>query len=200
MEDLEDASEYLLVVPPDHQTDLMAKNEKRTLKNEFNCSLSANLKPHITICNFLLSEPMEQRLVSYLGIFAKSVRPFPVDISGFDHFQTHTLFLNIVSKKALTDMMKGIRTRYRKYMMINRRFPPKFPTSRPHITLARGMQPDQFERVWPKYEKKKFKASFEASELILLKKGFFDQTNYEVVNRFKLTGLSGGGTQLTIDF
>jgi 2'-5' RNA ligase len=200
MEKLEFTYEYLLVLSPDDQTSLIAASENDQLERLFNRSFSTKFKSHITVCNFLLFKQMEERLTSYFEIFAKSVKPFRVEINGFDHFETHTIFLNIISKEPIVRLMKDIRTRYRRFMMVDKGFPPFFPTSRPHMTVVRGLSPEQFELAWPEYEKKEFTAFFEVSEMVLLAREFLSQANYQVVRRITFAGTKDENIQLGLEF
>lgn len=97
-------------------------------------------------------------------------------------------------------MMIELKNRFRRYMMVTERFAPYFPKQHPHVTLARGMSSEQFEKAWPEYEGKEFKASFEVNEMVLLKKELFSQTNYQIVKHFKFTAVEKKGVQLQLLF
>ena len=58
----------------------------------------------------------------------------------------------------------------------------------PHITIARKLQPWQYEKGWLEYSNKNFTGRFIADAMLLLKRPV-GEMKYKVVHRFKFQNL-----------
>ena len=58
----------------------------------------------------------------------------------------------------------------------------------PHITIARKLQPWQYEKGWLEYSNKNFTGRFIADSMILLKRPV-GEMKYQVVQRFEFQNL-----------
>jgi len=64
---------------------------------------------------------------------------------------------------------------------------PYFITE-PHLTIARKLQPWQYEKGWLEYSNKNFTGRFIADGMLLLKRTL-DEKKYQVVQRFEFQNL-----------
>src|ERR1700753_2151844 len=143
--------EYLLVINPKGKAEEKVYEVKSFFNDNYKCSTAMH-QPHITMLNFiLLVREMEKRIILYLDRFLSNFKPFDVELHGFDHFLTHTLFIDIKTPGLIIDIVKGIRTKFRRYLIADKQYKPFFCT-KPHLTIARKMIPEQFDKAWSEWE------------------------------------------------
>ncbi|HZG24979.1 MAG TPA: hypothetical protein VEZ17_10385, partial [Chitinophagaceae bacterium] len=58
----------------------------------------------------------------------------------------------------------------------------------PHITIARKLMPDQYEKSWLEYAHRNFTGSFIADGMLLLKR-YQGEKAYQIVQRFEFGNL-----------
>ena len=178
------AYEYLLVIEP--HKDLSQKIVK--IKEEFAEAYKTEQgrwgQPQIILANFVQYAMMEERLVHRLRMVAMGATPFKIELRDFGCFPSHTIFINVVSKVPFQGLVKSIRHEAQRLMKLNDDNKPYF-TLDPHITIARKLQPWQYEKGWLEYSNKSFTGRFIADEMLLLKRPV-GEAKYKVVHRFKL--------------
>jgi 2'-5' RNA ligase len=135
---------------------------------------------------------MEQRLLNRLKIIAMGLPPIKVELKNFGSFPSHTIYINITSKGPIVNMVKQLR-QAQALMKISNDLKPHFMTE-PHLTVARKLQPWQYEKGWLEYEHKHFSGRFIADQLLLLKRRVGDKA-YQVAARFNLENLPVATTQ-----
>jgi len=184
--------EYLLVLEPHEEL----RNRIQAVKEEFATTYQHDMarwtKPHITLVNFIQYAMMEQRIVSKLKLIAMGLPPIKVNLKDFGSFPSHTIYINITSKIPVVNMVKALREA-QSLMKINNDNKPHFITE-PHLTIARKLQPWQYEKSWLEYEHKNFTGSFIANNLMLLKRRVGDK-KYQIAQRFILENLPVVTTQ-----
>src|SRR5580765_7494911 len=178
--------EYLLVLSP-HQ-ELWQRILK--VKNEFYETYKATTakwgKPHVTIVNFVQYEMMEERIINRLKIIGMSYPPFKVELKDFGSFPSHTIYINIVSKVAVMNAVKTLRQNAQTFMKIDKDNKPYFITE-PHLTIARKLQPWQYEKGWLEYEHAHFHGRFIADHALLLRRRA--EEYYKQVEKFVFEGV-----------
>ena len=195
----ESAHEYLLLIEPKGNAEQKTNEIKCVFGRDYKCAMATS-KPHITVAYFLLvGRRMEARVLKYLTRFLSSCKPFDLEIDGFDHFLTHTIFLKVNDNDSIKTLVKDIRKKFRKYLMPDEKFPPFFCTT-PHLTIARRMAPEQFNKAWPIWQNHELKVSFNVNELVLIKRRFFEKDRYRTLESFQLKGLGEDGLQLKLPF
>ena len=60
----------------------------------------------------------------------------------------------------------------------------------PHLTIARKLQPWQYEKGWLEYSNKNFTGRFIADGMLLIKRSM-DEKKYQIVKRFEFQNLPG---------
>lgn len=186
----EHTHEYLLIIKPKGTVEQKANEVKYVYKYDYGCVMAFN-QSHITLLNFILvGRWMEERVLKFFEGFFASLKPFDVEVNGFDHFSTHTIFLKIISKASIVKMVKGIRNKFYKYLTPHGSFPPFFCTE-PHLTIARRMRPDQFEKVWPIWENQEFNGSFNVDEVVLIRRRLLERNKCQIIGSFNLRGRGG---------
>ena len=179
-------AEYLLVLQP-HQA---LWDEIKFIKQKFSTDYKfENVKiglPHITLAMFKQFQSTENRIVQSLRNNAKTLLPFKVELKDFGSFPSHTIYINIVSKVPIMNAAKTLRQNAQKFMKMDKDNKPFFITD-PHLTIARKLQPWQYEKGWLEYEKANFHGRFIADHALLLrrKNGEF----YKEVEKFRFEGI-----------
>ncbi len=181
--------EYLLVLSPHEEL----WNRIMKIKNEFaeayQCEQAVRGRPYMTLVNFMQYEMMETRIAGHLRTIAMSQYPFKAELKDFGSFPSHTIFINVASKTPVQNLVKRIRKEMRRMMKPGEDNKPHFILE-PHLTIARKLQPGQYERGWAEYSRKHFTGRFIAGRMTLLKRPAGDQKlRYLPVERFEFQNL-----------
>jgi 2'-5' RNA ligase len=178
--------EYLLVLQP-HKA---LWDEITTIKEKFKAdykfdSIKVGL-PHITLAMFKQYAATENRIVQALRNNARTLSPFKVELKGFGSFPSHTIYINIVSKVPIVNAVKTLRQASQKFMKMDKDNKPFFITE-PHLTIARRLQPWQYEKGWLEYEHADFHGRFIADHALLLRRKAGEY--YKQVEKFMFEGV-----------
>ena len=180
-------NEYLLVLSP--HKELWEKIMK--VKEEFSETYKSDHarwgKPHITLVNFVQYAMMEERILNRLKVVAMGHYPFKVELRNFGSFPSHTIYINVVSKVPVQDLIKTIRSETQRLMKLNEDNKPHF-IMEPHLTIARKLQPWQYEKGWLEYSNKSFTGRFIADSMVLLKRPV-GEMKYQIANRFEFQNM-----------
>jgi len=179
--------EYLLVIDPHKELWDKIVNVKNEFAENYKSDHARWGQPHITLVNFVQYGMMEERLLNRLRIVAMAATPFKVELRDFGSFPSHTIFINVVSKVPLQGLVKNIRHEAQRLMKLNDDNKPHFILE-PHLTIARKLQPWQYEKGWLEYSNKNFTGRFIADAMLLLKRPA-GEVKYKVVQRFKFQNL-----------
>ena len=150
-------------------------------------------KPHITLAKFVQYGQMEDRIKSHLQSIAMGFKPFKVELKDYGNFPAHTIFINITSKVPLQALSKQIRTETQRLMKFDADHKPHFMME-PHMTIARKLQPWQYEKGWLEYSHRQFTGRFIADAMLLLKRPIGGM-KYEIISRFEFQNLPVNTTQ-----
>ena len=160
--------EYLLVANPDEAINEKVKAEKESFYNQFHEKIAVKTKPHITVANFMAMENMEHTVVNWLQRICGQQQSFPVMLNNYSGFPPHTIYLRVQYPQAfqrLAKQLKVIDNYVRSYDC-----PPAKLVSNPHLTIARRLSPEVYEKAMYDYAAKDFNGSFMVKELILLRR------------------------------
>jgi 2'-5' RNA ligase len=174
--------EYLLVLNPHEELRDRIVNLKETFYAQYKAETAKQGKPHLTLVNFLQYEAMEERLLNRLKAVAMGYPPVKIELRDFGSFPSHTIYINVVSKLPVQGLVKTIRHAAQRLMKLNADNKPHF-IMEPHLTIARKLQPWQYEKGWLEYSQQSFTGRFIADSMLLLKRPLGDM-KYQVVQRF----------------
>jgi 2'-5' RNA ligase len=161
--------EYLLVVHPNEETFNQIKAEKENFSLEYNVSIAKKTLPHITIANFLAKETMEETLIKWMHRILGSQQSFDVMINNFSGFpSSKTVYARIQNHEPFKQLATSLKT-INIYINDNG-FPNAKLINHPHMTIARSLQQNVYDKAIMDYSRKTFNASFTVNELILLKR------------------------------
>jgi len=179
--------EYLLVLNPHEELRNKIMKVRQEFNDEYKVSTALGGKPNIILANFLQYEMMEERLINRLKVVAMGFHPIKVELKDFGSFPSHTIYINVVSKVPVQTLVKEIRHETQRLMKLNDDNKPHFILE-PHLTIARKLQPWQYEKGWLEYSNKNFTGRFIADGMLLLKRPL-DEKKYQVVQRFEFQNL-----------
>ncbi|MBS1655631.1 MAG: 2'-5' RNA ligase family protein [Bacteroidetes bacterium] len=179
--------EYLLVINPHEELRNRIMKVKQDFYDEYKATTAIGGKPHVTLVNFLQYEMMEERIINRLKTIAMGFHPVRIELKDFGSFPSHTIYINVVSKLPVQELVKTIRTESQRLMKLNDDNKPHFILE-PHLTIARKLKPWQYEKGWLEYSNKHFTGRFIADAMLLLKRPA-GEIKYQVVQRFEFQNL-----------
>jgi 2'-5' RNA ligase len=188
-------SEYLLVLQPTQALWDDITEIKKKFETDFRFDDIKVGRPHITLAMFKQYPATENRIVQSLRNNARTLAPFKIELKDFGSFPSHTIYINIVSKVPIMNAVKTLRQNVQTFMKIDKDNKPFFITE-PHLTIARKLQPWQYEKGWLEYEHADFHGRFIADHALLLKRkaGEF----YKPVEKFMFEGMKEAVTQTAL--
>ena len=183
-------SEFLLVLNPHEEL----RNRIITIKKEFHEKYKGNSaskalatgRPQIALVKFETLEMMEERIVNRLKSIAMGYHPFKVELKDFGSYPSHTLFINVISKLPIQNLVKQIKEAQR-LMKLDKEHKPHF-IEEPQITIARKLAPWQYEQAWLEYSNRHFTGRFIADSMLLLKRRE-GQIAWQIVQRLEFMNL-----------
>ena len=186
-------NEYLLVLNPHEELRNKIMQVKKNFFDTYKAETAVYCKPHLTLVNFVQYQMMEERLLNRLKIVAMGYHPIKVELKDYGSFPAHTIYVNVTSKVPIQNLIKQVRTEAQQLMHLNKEHKAHF-IMEPHITIARKLQPWQYEKGWLDYSHKQFTGRFIADSMLLLKRPV-GQMKYEIVQRFEFQNLPVTTTQ-----
>jgi len=179
--------EYLLVLSPHEELWNKILKVKEEFAEKYQSDHARWGKPHLTLVNFVQYNMMEERIISRLKTIAMGYPPFKIELKDFGSFPSHTIYINVVSKVPVQNLIKEIRGEGQRLMKLNDDNKPHF-IMEPHLTIARKLQPWQYEKGWLEYSNKHFTGRFIADSMLLLKRPV-GEMKYQIAERFQFQNL-----------
>lgn len=178
-------AEYLLVLQPHEALWDEIKSIKEKFATDYSCDQARKGLPHITLMRFKQFQSTEIHIRHHLRNNARTISPFKIELKDFGSFPSHTIYINIVSKVPIMNAVKTLRQNAQKFMKIDKDNKPHFITE-PHLTIARKLQPWQYEKGWQQFEHAGFHGRFIADHTLLLKRK--EGEYYKQVEKFVFEG------------
>ena len=185
--------EYLLVLNPHEELRNKIMQVKKQFFDTYKSSSAVYGKPYIILANFVQYQMMEERLINRLKTVAMGAHPIKVELKDFGSFPSHTIYINITSKLPVQHLVRNIRTQAQQMMKLNNDHKPHF-IMEPHLTIARKLQPMQYEKGWLEYSNRHFAGRFIADAMLFLRRPV-GEFKYEIVQRFEFQNLPVATTQ-----
>src|SRR5260221_3446078 len=179
--------EYLVVLSPHEELWNKILKVKEEFAENYQSDHARWGKPHLTLVNFVQYNMMEERIINRLKTIAMGYPPFKVELKDFGSFPSHTIYINVVSKVPVQNLLKEIRSERQRLMKLNDDNKPHF-IMEPHLTIARKLQPWQYEKGWLEYSNKHFTGRFIADAMLLLKRPV-GEMKYQIAQRFQFQNL-----------
>ena len=178
-------NEYLLIIEPETSVRQQIQSLKQAFKDRYRFKNAVISKAHITLMRCLQYESYEQLIVRKLRAMSTCVTPFGVELKGFGNFG-HTLYIDVKTHTPILNIVTNRRAELRPFLHNGAKGTPFF-TTRPHITIARGLTPTQCQMAWTNWSRMPFCSFFRATEMVLLKRQA-GRIGYRRVARFNFTG------------
>ena len=160
---------YFLALIPDVKLRAKVKSLKEELKINYNAVHALKSPAHITLqMPFRRPEGEEQHIITTLKEFSGQQLSFEINLEGFDCFNPRVIFIRVVNHHPIIDL----HIRLNRVLSNELNFNPKVLTRKlhPHMTIAtRDLSEAAFDKAWPHYTSRYFKASFNADGFFLLK-------------------------------
>lgn len=172
-----EAKEYLLLLSPPPYIRSEVKAIKEKFYDEHNVQAKKS-QPHITLIHFRLNPDQEEKLVSDIEEISAMQSPIEVMLRNFNHFGTHTIYIDVKNVSAITDLIKSLHAR------LNLHRSQAFFAFKPHITIAEGLLAEKFKTAFAAFEHREFNASFIADSMMLMKRDSIYE-RYLVIKEFE---------------
>jgi 2'-5' RNA ligase len=179
-------AEYLLVLRPHEELRNRIMSVKKEFYEKFEAPSSLGGNSHITLVRFSQFEMMEERIVNRLKAIALGYMPFKVELKDFGSFPSHTIFINVITKVPVQNLVRELKSAQR-LMKLDAENKPHF-IDEPYITIARKLVPWQYEKGWLEYSHKQFTSRFIADGMLLLKRREGEK-GYQIVQHFEFMNL-----------
>ena len=180
-------NEYLLVLRPPEELWNKIVKVKEGFAEAYRCAQARWGQPHITLVKFVQYEMMEARIVNRLKVVGMGQYPFKVELRDYGSFPSHSIYINVATKIPVQHLIKQVRSEGQRLMKLNDDNKPHF-IMEPHVTVARKLQPWQYEKAWLDYSNRQFTGRFIADSMLLLKRPQSEKA-YQIVQRFAFQNL-----------
>jgi 2'-5' RNA ligase len=171
---LHDFYEYLLVVHPPSEVYNQIREETQYFSSEYNVAVAKKTLPHITVANFLAREEMEETIIRYMRRIFSTQPFFSVALNNYSGLPEHTVFARIQDHDPFKHLATSLKV-IDDYLRSNS-CPPANLVTHPHVAIAKRLQKNIYDKAMFDYSRKIFHASFEVTQLVLVKrKNQFDK-------------------------
>lgn len=161
-------NDYMLVLSPHEDLRRRIQTVKKEFAEKFKAPQAAWGKSHLLLARFTQIEMMEERIVHRLKSIAMGFHPIKVEMKDFGSYPTHSIFIDVISREPIRDLIKEIKESQR-LMKPDNEHKPYF-TDDPHFIVASKLSPWQYETGWLEYSHRHFTARFIADNMLLLKR------------------------------
>ncbi|MEP6751018.1 MAG: 2'-5' RNA ligase family protein [Bacteroidota bacterium] len=160
--------EYLLVGHPDTSVNNKIMEQKQQFYNDYQEKISIKTKPHLTVANFLASEAMEPTIIKWMQRICGSQQSFTVTLNNYSGFPPHTIYLRVQNPLPFQQLAKQLKT-VDDFIRASACPPAKLIT-KPHLSIARRLPEQVYNKAMAEYAQKTFHESFMLDELLLLRR------------------------------
>lgn len=156
--------EYLLVINPPRSVYNDVMEIKKEFAQQYDFPKASKSKPHITLACFRMEELKEKEALASIEEACLHQPPCEVQLSNYNFFSEHTVYLNIIKPFSIIDFVKTLKA---KLSLPKSR---SFFSFHPHLTIARGLTREVFLKSKTTYEQEKYNNTFIVHNITLLKR------------------------------
>jgi len=140
--------------------------------------------PHITLCFLDLPAELEPAILAAIAKGTTGQQSFSLQYQGITHFpDKRTIYIDPVEKDAIalvrTPIIAALKADPRLRADVRE-------TDHPHLTIAAGLEPHQFEAAWDLLAPHKHTSEERVTEVVLLKRVLLPGERYGLVRSFPL--------------
>ncbi len=147
-------NEYMLVLSPHEDLRKRIQSVKKEFAEKFKCPQAVWGKPHMMLARFSQLEMMEERITNRLRSIAMGFHPIKIELKDFGSYPTHSIFIQVISREPIKDLIREIRESQRLLKPDNDHKP--YFTDDPHMMIAAKLAPWQYESGWQEYSHRHF--------------------------------------------
>lgn len=179
-------NEYMLVLLPHEELRNRVLQIRKEFYETYQAPSALGAKVHLALATFTQLEMLEERIINRLKTVAMGYHPFRVELKDYGSFPSHTLFINVITKLPIQNLVREIKA-FQRLMKLDNEHKPHFLDD-PHLAIARKLLPWQYEKGWLEYSHRHFTGRFIADNMLLLKRRAGDKT-YQIAQRFEFMNL-----------
>jgi 2'-5' RNA ligase len=165
-----------LAAPEEINNDIL--KWKEFMRDRFGCTVALRSPAHVTLIPpFWMEDVLENSLQNAINKFSAQQTLFEISLLNFDVFKPRVIYINILPNERLQLLQEQLQA----YLMQSKLFPIKKDERlfHPHVTIAtRDLHKKAFSEAWEIFKQKKYKASWFADNISLLK---HNQKKWDVV-------------------
>ncbi|MCO6482410.1 MAG: 2'-5' RNA ligase family protein [Flavobacteriales bacterium] len=177
---------FLLTILPTATLAAVVVDMRERLHARIGSFSGRNLQPHITLCFLDLPETHEADIIRAIESGVAGQRPFTLHYRGITHFpDRRTIYIDPVEKEAIATVRTPIVAALRQQQALS---PALRETGHPHLTIAAGLMPAQFEKAWGMLGLCGVETAGQVGEVVLLKRLLRQGERYALVQAFPLHG------------
>ena len=174
---------YLLVISPSQEIIRAVASLKNLVADGVGPYTYRHSIAHITLLYADLPVELERDLCEGIERGVAGYDVFDLRYDGITHFEDkRTIYIDFVDKQPIDSVRKSIVAHVRSY----KRLKGVHPTDHPHLTIAAGLQPTQFETAWEFLAPHTFQGVHRVAEITLLRKDLLANDKYQHVRTFPL--------------
>lgn len=170
--------DYLVVIHPDAQVEHDVTHYKAIIAQELGAPGKAFSPVYIPLFRSSFPSKYESDFIDVLTRLSGEQGAFTVYTSRIDHVNAgsdkHNIYVNVANPRPVAALHKSILSA----------FELEEQGYQPHITLARGLSSDAFDRVQKQLNNRLFVRSFYCHSFLLLRKPLGSSDAYEAVHEF----------------
>jgi len=179
-------NEYMLVLTPHEELRKKIQQIKGEFSKEYKCPQALWGKPHSLLVRFSQFEMMEERIVNRLKTVAMGFHPIRVEAKNFGSYPSHSIFIQIVSREPIRELIQEIRLTQR-ILKVDNEHKPYF-TDDAHILISNNLLPWQYEAGWQEFSQCQFTGRFIAESMLLLKRRSGEK-QWQILQRLEFQNL-----------
>ena len=162
--------EFLIVLNLPKWVDKYVVQLKDEFHNQFGFYYSRHSKPHVTISKFPFLEKDRESLLLFIQDQIFSTKPLQIELNGFESYRNSNNRVISIHVEESEDLNKLKRTFEKIRDDLGYDTTNFFVFRNPHVTIARGLRKEVFEKAKEVYLQERYWSSFEISKLKVLRR------------------------------
>jgi 2'-5' RNA ligase len=157
--------QYFFVISPPLSIKQNVKSYKHTLDKKVGLSdYNLHAIPNISLMSFHTMKPVNQNFIQAVSNLFANIQKFEIETNGFDCFTHHNSSGTIYAKIEDSGMLTGI------YEGLHKLLGLKVRDYTPHLTVARTIPKENFNKAFALLKDKKFKKKFICENITILQR------------------------------
>ena len=176
---------YLLGVSPSKELIEKVRDLKRLVADRIGPFRSDHSIAHITLLYAYVPMEYERDICECVARGIVGHAPFTLHFEGIKHFPDRkTIYIDPIEKESIVALRKSVRAHLRSDQRLKKL--GVHATTQPHLTIARHLQPGQFEPAWEALAPHEHQSEEFVSSIMLLRSGVDGADKHHVVRSFPL--------------